>query len=257
MMNTELFGQLIPIPENIRQGGAKLKTVNPATESRALAVWVVQRYLQRFDYDSDYQSSSVWNPVLQVLTELADLEIFAEERSLGMVECIPIATDADILEIPEQAVMGEYIAYIAVEINPEHTWGNVVGFTPALETKYPELSISHDDLLPAHQLVDLLQKGENLTDESLSAELREYLGELFFNEQHQAIVAQLERALLLETLEPLQIETAAQEIEALMAQSVPAEKQELVLIREDSENSDRGKLRDILKRLFQSLGKDL
>ncbi|MDB9444951.1 hypothetical protein [Anabaena sp. CS-542/02] len=50
----------------------------------------------------------------------------------------------------------------------------------------------------------------------------------FFKDQHQAIVAQLERALLLETLEPLQIETAAQEIEALMAQSVPAEKQELV-----------------------------
>ena len=40
IMNTELFAQLIPIPENIRQGAAELKTINPATESRALAVWI-------------------------------------------------------------------------------------------------------------------------------------------------------------------------------------------------------------------------
>ncbi|QYX30519.1 DUF1822 family protein [Sphaerospermopsis torques-reginae] len=255
-MNSELFAQLIPIPENIRQAVSKFKSINKAIDSRSLAVWVVHRYLKRFDYDSDLHSSSAWNPVLQLLTELADLEIFEGEKSLGIVECIPIATDADTLEIPEQAVTGEYIAYIAVEINPEHTWGKVVGFTPALETEYPEVSIDRDDLLPAHKLLDLLEKAENLTDESLSAELREYLGELFFNEQHQAIVAQLERALLLETSEPLQIETAAQEIEALMAQSVPAAEEELVLTREDTENSDRGKLRDILKRLFQSLGKE-
>ena len=218
-----------------------------------------KRYLQRFDYNSDYQSSSVWNPVLQALTELADLEIFAEARSLGIVECIPIAADAETLEIPEQAVTGEYIAYIAVEINPEHTWGKVVGFTPALKTEDPEVTISRDDLLPADRLLDLLEKAETLTDESLWVELREYLGE-WFNQEHQAIVAQLERALLLETGEPLQIQTAAQEIEALMARdrsvstSVSTTEPQLFVIREYGKNDERLKLRDILGRLFQSLG---
>jgi hypothetical protein len=49
-MNTELFGQLIPIPENIRQAGLKFQSINQAIDSRSLAVWVVHRYLKRFDY---------------------------------------------------------------------------------------------------------------------------------------------------------------------------------------------------------------
>lgn len=259
-MNTqELFGQLIPIPPNITAYLHRLAThLEPSPSegitARALAVWVVHRYLKRFDYQSDFCASSAWNVATQVLTDFADLEIFEEGRSLGIVECIPMAADAESLEIPEEVVMGDRIAYIAVEINAEKTWGRIVGFTPALETEYPELSINREDLLECDRLVDLLELAEPLADASRFSELESYWsgrGE-WSEEQRQAIIAKLERALLLETLEPLQVESAAQEIEALIAQSRAESERELA-VREDAEDETRQQLRSIVRRLFESL----
>ncbi|GAB4294498.1 MAG: hypothetical protein Fur0025_31230 [Oscillatoriaceae cyanobacterium] len=251
-MNTEQFGLLIPIPAHIRQ---YIQTVGV----RGLAVWVVSRYLDRYNYTSDFQQSSAWNPVLRVLTELADLEIKEDNKSLGIVECIPIAADADSLEIPEQAVMDDRIAYIAVELNAEQTWGTIIGFTPALDIEYPELSIAREDLLPADKLLDLLDIA-NVIVEPRFPELESYYssrGESY-PEQLQGIIAQLERALLLESEEPLQIESAAQGIEALISQSTPAGQREMaVKSREDAESQERAELRSILGRLFESLRKEL
>lgn len=181
-MNTqELFAQLIPIPPQINlQLQTLAATLEPSQfqgiAERAMAVWVVHRYLQRLDYQSDFRTSSAWNIAAQVLTDLADLEVFEDSRSLGIVECIPLAADAESLEIPEQAVMGDRIAYIAVEMNAEKTWGKIIGFTPALETEYPELSIDRQDLLECDRLLDLLELAEPLADPSRFSELEILVG---------------------------------------------------------------------------------
>lgn len=258
-MNTQLFGQLIPITAQINE---QLKTLAASLEpskaestvERAIAVWVVHRYLKRFDYQSDFRTSSAWNLALQVLTDLADLELFDDGCSLGIVECIPLAADAESLEITEQAVMGDRIAYIAVEINAEKTWGRIVGFTPALETEYPELSIDREELLECDRLLDLLELAEPLADASRFSELESYWSgqSEWSDEQRQAIIAQLERALLLENQEALQVESAAQELEALIAQSAADSNRELTF-REDPESEARQELRSILRRLFESL----
>lgn len=273
-MNIQQFGQLIPIPSVPRQlCEAFARQMQPeraeAVKQRAIAVWVVSQYLDRYGYQSDYTQSSAWNLALQALTELADLEIKEDGRSLGIVECIPIAESAETLEIPEQAVMSDRIAYIAVEINPENTWGAIVGFTPALEIEFPELSIDRDDLLPADQLLDLLDHAKNIAEKAEKAAkdiwepLKNYdwlknLGEEWFTENRQAIIAQLERALLLENEAVWQIESVAQEIEALIGQFAAVESsKELVMNREDATDSDRQELRQIIGRLFQSLRDNL
>ena len=259
-MNTQQFGQLIPIPSEPRQlceGFARQMQPEraEAVKQRAIAVWVVSRYLDRYNYESDFRQSSAWNLALQALTELADLEIKEDNQSLGIVECIPMSADAETLEIPEQAVMGDRIAYIAVEINPENTWGAIVGFTPALEIEFPELSIDRDDLLPAERLLDLFDNAQALADESLLSELQEYLSTRseWSAEQRLATIAQLERVLLLETDARLQRESAAQELEALMVQSTSDSTKELIMSREHASDSDRQELRKIIGRLFQSL----
>ena len=259
-MNAQQFGQLIPIPLEPRQlCEAFARQMQPeraeAVKQRAIAVWVVSQYLDRYNYQSDFRQSSPWNLALQALTDLADLEIKEENQSLGIVECIPMSADAETLEIPEQAVMGDRIAYIAVEINPENTWGAIVGFTPALEIEFPELSIDRDDLLPADKLLDLFYNAEALANDFLFSELQEYLSNRseWSAEQRQAIVAQLERALLLESDEALQRESAAQELEALMSQSTSESEKRLVPSREYASDSDRQELRKIIGRLFQSV----
>ncbi len=266
-MNIQQFGQLVPIPSVPRQlceGFARQMQPERAlaVKQRAIAVWVVSRYLDRYNYQSDYTQSSAWNLALQALTELADLEIKEGEISLGIVECIPIAESAETLEIPEQAVMSDRIAYIAVEINPENTWGAIVGFTPALEIEFPELSIDRDNLLPADQLLDLLDHAKNIAEKAekdIWEPLKNYdwlknLGEEWFTENRQAIIAQLERALLLENEAVWQIESAAQEIEALIGQFAAVESsKELVMSREDATDSKRQELRQIIGGLFRSL----
>ncbi len=262
-MNTQQFGQLIPIPSIPRQlcegfGRQMQPERAEAIKQRAIAVWVVSQYLDRYNYQSDFRQSSAWNLALQALTDLADLEIKADNQSLGIVECIPMSADAETLEIPEQAVMGDRMAYIAVEINPENTWGAIVGFTPALEIEFPELRIDRDDLLPPDQLLDLLYRAEAIAEENILKPLKDYdwpknLGKDWFTENRLAIIAQLERALLLESDAALQRESAAQELEALMSQSSSESTKELVMSREDAEDSDRQELRQIIGRLFQSL----
>ena len=261
-MNTQQFAQLVPIPPSIQEQIMKLGSqVQPerATEvcRRAIAVWVVSRYLNRFGYGCDYQQSSCWNVVTALLTDLADLEVFEGDRFLGMVECIPMASDAETLEIPEQAVMDDRIAYIAVETNAENTWGAILGFTPALEVEFPDLSIPREDLLSEEKLLDLLEMADPLAEESLFSELKSYWHR-WDEEQRLAIVAQLERALLLESDESFQVESAAQELESLLAQSAETEeKEEVVLIREGEDSSDRAELRSIVQRIFQSLRENL
>jgi hypothetical protein len=97
------------LPDKCSQNGLK-----QSSKERS-RFWVVSRYLDRYCYQSDYTKSSAWNLALQALTDLADLEIKEDDISLGIVECIPMSADAETLEIPEQAVMSDRIAYIAVE----------------------------------------------------------------------------------------------------------------------------------------------
>lgn len=259
-MNTQQFGQLIPIPSEPRQLCEGFARQMPperaeAVKQRAIAVWVVSRYLDRYNYQSDYRQSSAWNLALQALTDLADLEIKEENNSLGIVECIPMSADAETLEIPEQAVMGDRMAYIAVEINPENTRGAIVGFTPALSLKSPKLSIKLKDLLAGEKLLDLLEIADPLTDDSLFSDLKTYwkFDSNWFDEQRLEIVAQLERALLLQNKQPRQIESAARELERLIRQSAGEESTKELVSREDATDSDRQELRQIIGRLFQSL----
>lgn len=272
-MNTQQFGKLIPIPKNIEQQCRSFtRYVQPEraeeVRQRAIAVWVVSRYLHRFGYGCELDKSSAWNPALQLLTDLADLEVFdnvfEDDRLLGVVECMPIAPDADRVEIPEQAATSDRIAYIAVEVNPEQTWGAIVGFTPALKVKSTKLSIKRNRLLSDDRLLDLLEMAEPLTDESLLSdsfsELQEYWKTHgnWSEEQRSAIVAQLERALILQSKEPRQIDSAARELEKLIAQSIGEErKPELATKEEGGSGEERQKLRSILGRLFQSLRKEL
>jgi hypothetical protein len=278
-MNTQAFAQRIPIPPSIQQRIWEVTSQVPLqrvkeVRQRAIAVWVVARFLSRFGYDVERSSawhsvdlaykverSSAWNPALQALTDWADLEVFEGDRFLGMVECIPMASDAETLEIPEQAVMSDRIAYIAVETNAEYTWGAVVGFTPALRVKFSQPQVPRENLLGIEQLLDLLEMAEPLMDESLFSELKPYLDSYgnLYEEQRLAIIAQLERALLLQTKERRQVDSAARELEALMAQSTPEQQREERAIREreQSQSSDRAELRSIVQRIFQSLRENL
>jgi hypothetical protein len=264
-MNIQQFGQLVAIPQSVKQRLRALTQSFPeetieTSHQRAIAAWVVGRYLRRFGFVCEIEESSAWNPTLSLLTEFAELEIYSiEGDELGTVECLILPPEAEELQIPE-AVVGDRLAYIAVEVNPEQTWGTVVGFVPALKLKSPKLRIKREKLLSRERLIDLLADVESLVEESRLSELQGYWERhgIWSEEQRLAAIAQLESALLLQTKERRQVETAAQQLERLIAESggTPVNR-ELAFKEDDSEAGDRLELREILKRLFQSLREDL
>jgi hypothetical protein len=264
-MNIQQFGQLVAIPQRVKQRLRALTQSFPeetieTSHQRAIAAWVVGRYLRRFGFVCEIEESSAWNPTLSLLTEFAELEIYSiEGDELGTVECLILPPEAEELQIPE-AVVGDRLAYIAVEVNPEQTWGTVVGFVPALKLKSPKLRIKREKLLSRERLIDLLADVESLVEESRLSELQGYWERhgIWSEEQRLAAIAQLESALLLQTKERRQVETAAQQLERLIAESggTPVSR-ELAFKEDDSEAGDRLELREILKRLFQSLREDL
>ncbi|NMG60811.1 DUF1822 family protein, partial [Geitlerinema sp. P-1104] len=158
-MNTQQFGQLVAIPQSVKQLLRALTQSFPeetieTSHQRAIAAWVVGRYLRRFGFVCEIEESSAWNPTLSLLTEFAELEIYSiEGDELGTVECLILPPEAEELQIPE-AVVGDRLAYIAVEVNPEQTWGTIVGFVPALKLKSPKLTIKREKLLSRERLID-------------------------------------------------------------------------------------------------------
>ncbi|MCC5896572.1 MAG: DUF1822 family protein [Phormidium sp. BM_Day4_Bin.17] len=265
-MNTQQFGQLVAIPQSVKQRLRALTQSFPeenveTSHERAIAAWVVGRYLRRFGFVCEIEESSAWNPTLSLLTDFAELEISSMEGDeLGTVECLILPAEAKELQIPE-TVVGDRLAYIAVEVNAEQSWGTIVGFVPALRLKSPKLKIKREKLLSRERLIDLLADVESLVEKSRLSELQGYWERhgIWSEEQRLAAIAQLESALLLQSKELRQVETAAQQLERLIAESAgTAVNRELAFKEEDdSLGGDRLELREILKRLFQSLREDL
>ncbi|QIZ69297.1 DUF1822 family protein [Oxynema aestuarii] len=257
----ETFGQRVAIPPSFyAQLDRSLVRLSPqqaeGVRQRAIAVWVVSRYLNRLGYDCAIEKSSPWNPCLQVLSDLADLQIFEEEQFLGTVECLQLPPNAEFFEIPEQAVMSDRIAYLAVAVNAEETWGAIVGFVPALNVDFPRLKIKRNKLLSRERLIDLLENAERLGRSDRLGELERYWQRHgnWSEQERLAAIAQLESALLLQSKEPLQVECAAQELESLMAHSIGGRRKiDLQLKEEELTQGDREELRSILRRIIRSL----
>ncbi|GAP94212.1 DUF1822 family protein [Leptolyngbya sp. NIES-2104] len=94
-----------------------------------LSVQAVHFYLTCLDIKTDLENSQSWNPLLQVLTNTADLRI----EGFGSVECCLVLNDEKSCLIPSQA--SERIAYIAVRLNSDLTEAELLGFVFSVETE--------------------------------------------------------------------------------------------------------------------------
>lgn len=89
-----------------------------------LAVSAVKFYLQCMGIETNWEASSSWNPVLQTLMDVADLEI----PNLGKLECRPVLPQDLVVRIPPE-VCSERIGYVAVQLDQSLRKATVQGFT--------------------------------------------------------------------------------------------------------------------------------
>jgi len=105
-----------------------------------LAVWVVNEYLQMMEIPTNLKAGDSWNPIMQLCTNVADLEI----ASVGRLECRPVKLHEPVCLIPPET-WEERVGYVVVQIDESLQEANLLGFTQSVDSEF----------LPLHQLQPL------------------------------------------------------------------------------------------------------
>lgn len=100
-----------------------------------LAVYSVNFYLQCLGFETELEKSDSWNPVMQTLMNVADLQV----ENLGKLECRAIMPDSQICYVPPE-VWEERIGYLGVQLNESLRKATLLGFVDKVETQELPLS---------------------------------------------------------------------------------------------------------------------
>lgn len=93
-----------------------------------LAVYAVRFYLKYMGIETSWEASDSYDPVMQTIMDVADLEI----PNLGKLECRPVLPETESVEIPPE-VWGDRIGYVAVQLDESLRKATLLGF---IQTAY-------------------------------------------------------------------------------------------------------------------------
>ena len=143
--------------ESLQQTAQRFSQRHPTSAERiyrnTLAVGVVDQYLRLLGIETDITQGDSWNPVLQVVNDVADLYL----PGYGRVECRVVEADAPDCYVPAD-VSCDRIAYIIVRLH--------------LEAAEPEAALLGfvievtDEWVPLHTLQSLSELPQYLSDRS-------------------------------------------------------------------------------------------
>ena len=120
-----------------------------------LAVSAVEIYLKNLGWITSRENCDSWNPIMQTLMNVADLEI----PNYGKIECRAVLCNQQELVVPPE-VQSERIAYIFVKFGSSLQECELLGFVP--EIKVHQISLSQ--LQPIENLTSYLREYKNLQD---------------------------------------------------------------------------------------------
>ncbi len=95
-----------------------------------LSVYAVNHYLKCMEFEPDWQSSDSFNPILQKVTDVADLKV----RNIGTFECRPVLPNEQTVSIPLESLQNRR-GYFAVQLNSELTQAKLLGFIKQVNTE--------------------------------------------------------------------------------------------------------------------------
>ena len=96
-----------------------------------LAMYAVDFYCQCMGFEIDWATSDSHHPLMQKFIDVADLNVERSGKLVGKLECCPVLSDAEVLEVPPEAWEGR-IGYVAVQLNPSLKQAIVLGFAPSV-----------------------------------------------------------------------------------------------------------------------------
>ncbi|WP_205879144.1 DUF1822 family protein [Leptolyngbya sp. BC1307] len=119
-----------------------------------IAVCTVNAYLQLMEIPTRIDRGDSWNPLMQMLTDVADLDVPA----IGLLSCRPLTPEADTCYVPPEA-WHHRTGYIAVVIDEAANQATLLGFTPTVE----EEQVALERFEPLEAVIDRLHSRETAT----------------------------------------------------------------------------------------------
>jgi hypothetical protein len=111
-----------------------------------LAVYATNYYLQCLGFKTNLDKSDSWNPTLQTLMDVADLEV----ADCGKLECRAMMPQTDCLWVPPE-VISDRIGYVAVQFDESLRQATLLGFTEKVaECKLPISQLRSLEMLPGY-----------------------------------------------------------------------------------------------------------
>ncbi|ALF52125.1 hypothetical protein ACX27_03505 [Nostoc piscinale CENA21] len=140
------FGITLPITQAACKMAEKFAHQQPNSAKaeqvrlNTLAVWVVNEYLQFMEIPTNLKVSDSWNPIMQLCSNVADLEI----TSVGRLECRPVKLNEQACLIPPET-WEDRIGYVVVQVDESLREAHILGFMRSVNNEF----------LPLHQLQPL------------------------------------------------------------------------------------------------------
>ncbi|KAB8331492.1 DUF1822 family protein [Scytonema tolypothrichoides VB-61278] len=118
-----------------------------------LAVFSVQFYLRCMGIQTSWEESLSWNPLIQTLMDVADLEVIG----LGKIECLPVLPNEQVIHVPLEVCL-DRIGYVAVQFESSLEEATLLGFVKTVpddgELLLSQLGSLEDLLIHLNQLID-------------------------------------------------------------------------------------------------------
>ncbi|NJR74631.1 MAG: DUF1822 family protein, partial [Scytonema sp. CRU_2_7] len=126
-----------------------------------LAIFAVQFYLRCMGIQTSWEESLSWNPVIQTLMDIADLEVIG----LGKIECLLVLPNKKFIHVPPE-VYSDRIGYVAVQFEESLDEATLLGFVQTVpsggELLLSQLGSLEDLLIHLNQLIDNVSSADRL-----------------------------------------------------------------------------------------------
>lgn len=132
MQLSDRLGITLPITSEFRRVADAFALQCPIREKaerirrNTLAVCLVNSYLQMMDIPTDVANSDSWQPMIQIMSDVADLQL----PEVGTLSCRAIAPNANTCYIPPEE-WHHRIGYVAVALDEPNRQAKLIGFTPS------------------------------------------------------------------------------------------------------------------------------
>ncbi|MEH2179237.1 DUF1822 family protein [Nostoc sp.] len=101
-----------------------------------LAVAAVKFYLRCMGIETNWLASLSWNPVMQTVMDIADLQVIGQ----GKVECMPVLPNEKVIHIPPE-VCSDRIGYVAVQLDERLREATLLGFVKSVN-EYSSVAVN-------------------------------------------------------------------------------------------------------------------